>query len=179
LTPMFRRTLFWGLTLMLGAVLVVLVLKSRKEERKAPKLVEIVKESVPTATRVILPQDLDIIENGMEILGRSHAAVGRGSVATVRQRVVIRNQGQVAYKNLRLEFAYLNAQGRLLGKRTESILIAIPPGQIVTAEDILIADAPLESAHSQAKILYAALDAPDQPAAPDSKKERLGSTPAR
>ncbi len=139
---------------MLGVVFVSLILKARKEERLSMHIVEPVKESVPTATRVIAPEDLRILDSKMEILESESKA--KGSV-TARHSLVVQDIGSVGYTGLRLEFSYWGRSGKLLGKESYSSTTVIPSGESVALDGITLSDVPQGTTRSTARILSADL----------------------
>lgn len=141
---MFRKSLFLGLMLLLGAALVSLVVQGRRQEKKqaATRIVEVVKQFKPTPTRVIAPQDL-------EIVGPDNPA-----------RFAIRNHGTVTYRNSEVEFVYLGRDGRVLENRTVKIDKMIPPGQEVSVENAASDKIPEGSKRTLLKIRSAELVSP-------------------
>ena len=82
---MFRKSIFLGMMVLLGAVLVSLVLSGRKEEqRQAAAPTEIVKTAKATATRSMVPEDLDVGESRVELTAadrnQKHTAEPAGSL---------------------------------------------------------------------------------------------------
>jgi len=156
---MFRKTLFWGLTLMLVAVLVSLVIRSRREEKKqAPAVVEVVQESKPTATRVLSPLELVIVEAKMELAGVDGKPPTKDqSTATAHHQVVVRNDGPAGYSNVQLKLTYLGRGEKILESKTYVVAKPIPPGQTVSLGDISIEGVPAAATHCTARILYADL----------------------
>jgi len=141
---MFRKSLFLGLTVLLGAVLVSLVIQGRRQEQKqaATKVFEVVKQFKPTPTRVIAPQDLEIV--------RPEDSV----------QFTIRNHGTVAYSNPEVEFIYMGKDGRVLENQTVKIGKVIPPGQEVSIENAGSDKVPRETRRTLLKIRSAELISP-------------------
>ena len=112
---MFRRSLFIGLTVMLAAVLVSLVIKGRQQEKKAAaaaaasRVIEVVKQYKPTPTRIIAPQDL---------------------VVETSQPPVIRNTGKISYANLELEITF-SRRNTEVGSEKLRMEKTIQPGETV------------------------------------------------
>jgi hypothetical protein len=121
---MFRRSLFIGLTLMLAAVLVSLVIKGRQAEKRAAaaaaanRVVEVVKQYKPTPTRIIAPQDLEVTQPP--------------------QSPIVRNLGKVAYTNPELEITF-SRDGKELSTEKQKFEKTIQPGEAVPIE---LADLP-------------------------------------
>jgi hypothetical protein len=112
---MFRRSLFIGLTVMLAAVLVSLVIKGRQQEKKnaaaaaASRVIEVVKQYKPTPTRVIAPQDL---------------------VVEPSQPPVVRNNGKIPYTNPELEITFSKGNTEVSTEKRK-IDKTIQPGETV------------------------------------------------
>ena len=154
---MFRNVLFWGLTIMLVAVIAVLATRARREEKKqAVTVAEVVRESKPTATRSISPQDLIITEARME-LERSDAKplARRQTRAVAHHQLALRNSGSVEYSSVLIGFTYLDRGDKAIESKTYVVTKPIPPGQTVSLGEISIEDVPAAAARCTARILYA------------------------
>ncbi len=152
---MLRKTLFWGLTLMLVAIIVSLVFRSRREEKsKAAEAVEIVQQSRPTATRVLAPQDLIIVESKMELV-KATGEEQKGAAA--HHEVVVRNDGSVEYASLQLRFTYLGPGNKDLGSKTCVATKPVPPHQTESLGEITVEEVPAGAARCTVQILYADL----------------------
>ena len=148
---MFRKSIFWGLTLMLGTVLVWLIIQGRKEEtRLAAAPSEIVKTAKSSFTRVIAPSDLDAEESRLEITTKTPApgAVGQ---------VVIHNRGKVAYHGVMLKVSCLGSGGKLLDTRTQLVPETIAAGQTLTVGGIVLDTGPRGTVRCSVSILYSDL----------------------
>jgi len=125
---MIRRVLFLGLTAVLVAVLVSLALQSRKTE--APKrgpAPESVRIARATATRAVAPADLEVAEPRIELTAAAPrpdsgggSEAGRPVGLDARHRLTIRNRGAVGYRNVTLEFVYLDRAGTAVGTRVHT-----------------------------------------------------------
>jgi hypothetical protein len=160
---MFRKSIFLGMMVLLGAVLVSLVLSGRKEEqRQAAAPTEIVKTAKATATRSMVPEDLDVGESRVELTAadrnQKHTAEPQA-----RCRLVIRNHGRIAYHDLVLKLQCLGSSGKHLGQLTQLVPETIQPGQVLTIPEVLIDKLPAGTAKCTLSVLYA----------------NLGSAPAR
>ncbi len=152
---MLRKSLFWGLTLMLVAVLAWLVIRSRREEKlQAAKMVEIVKESKPSTTRVLSPQDLAVVEAGMTLASPEGGAEAK-TKATAHHQVAIRNTGSTEYVSVTLRFNYLGRGDRLLGSKTCIVDKPLPAGQTVSLGDISVEEAPAAAVDCKIQIIAA------------------------
>ncbi len=150
---MLRKTLFWGLTLVLMVVLVNLILRERKlEKERARQMVEIVQESKPSATRVLGAQDLEIVQSKMILESESGTKLQSRSA---RHEIVIRNNGTLPYGEIQLKFEYFDKGGKTLLTKTHSIARTLMPGATVELSEILIDDLPDSIANSRVAIAFA------------------------
>ena len=146
---MIRKSLFWGLTLILVVAIVNLALRGRRlEKARARQMVEVVQESKPTATRALSPQDLEIMQLKTSIDSQSH---------TARHEMEIRNIGMIPYSEIRVEFTYRNRQGRILGTKSYSVPQPVLPGTAATIANILIDQVPASAFDSTISITSAAM----------------------
>jgi len=143
---MIRKSLFWGLTLVLVVALVSLIYKGRQlEKQEAGKPVEIVQQSRPSLTRVLNPQDLVIVNSTMQ----------RESPGVVSHSVEIRNNGNVGYGRIQLRFNYQSRGGKILASRTQSILKPVAARSSVRVSDLTIEGVPASAVKSGVTILFA------------------------
>ncbi len=153
---MIRKSVFWGLTLVLIAVLVWLIIRARElESQQSLQPVEVVQESKPTATRVLAPQDLEIVQSQMELAVESSGELTR---AAALHNLLIRNNGATPYSYLQLKFTYSNRSGKVLATRSHGIGETIQPGALLDIQKITIDDVPSEAAQCAATIIYADID---------------------
>ena len=145
---MIRKYLFLGLTLVLIVALVNLIIRGRRlEKQQAGKSVETIKESKPTPTRVLRPDDLEIIGSSMQ----------RGAAGPALHTVEIRNNGHYSYSRIQLRIAYMDRGGKLLETKHYSIVRDISPGW-TRVTDIRVEAVPDLAARAQVTIDYADLD---------------------
>ncbi len=150
---MIRKSLFWGLTLVLIAALISLVVRGRRlEKQQAQQVVEVVRESKPTPTRVFAPADLQIARASMQLENEQGS---ENSARVARHKIEIRNTGSFPYSDIQLKFTYKNRAGKELATRTETANQKILPGTTVALDDILITDIPALAADSTASIVSA------------------------
>jgi hypothetical protein len=143
---MIRKSLFWGLTLVLVVALVTLIVRGRKlEKQKAAQPVAVTQESKPTPTRVLSPQDIQIVDSTMQ----------PNSKNTVVQGFGIRNNGSVPYSRIQLEFVYLNRGGKVAAKRTRLVEQTVMPGADIKVADVTNAGIPASAVESRILILSA------------------------
>jgi hypothetical protein len=153
---MLRRTLFGGLTIMLAAVLVWLIIQGRREEAKiAATPGEVYQTSQSSATRVIAPKDLEVVSLRSDGSSPS-SGQSLGSVE-------IRNRGALAYHNVMLQFSYRGPREKLLEIQTQLAPGTIEPGRTFNAGRISVENAPAGSIRCDVSILYSELGpAPNQ-----------------
>jgi hypothetical protein len=165
---MFRKSLFLGLTMMLAAALVYLVIQGRRQEKQrqtTSRPVEIVRESPPSLTRVIAPDDIGIIESKME-LGSPGAQAGPAGSAgvTATHHFVIRNNGRTAYHSFVLKLSYIGHQEKVLETRMVPVAEMLQPGQVRSIAEIKVENVPAGATRCIAKIASADLEpAPAKP----------------
>jgi hypothetical protein len=151
---MIRKSLFWGLTLVLVVALINLIIRSRRlEKQQAQQRVEVVRESKATPTRVFSPQDLQIIKAGMQLEKRS----GKEKTTAARHELEIRNSGNVVYSDIQLEFDYVSSKGKVLATRMQLIPQEILPGATLNIPDVQVTDVPASAADSKVVIISADL----------------------
>jgi len=158
---MVRKSLFWGLTLVLVVALINLIIRGRRLEKlQASQLVEVVKEAKPTPTRVLAPKDLEIVQSALRLEG-----VGGGKIEsqTARHEIEIHNKGTVPYATIQLDLNYLDHSGKVLATLTQAVKQVILPGATLKIADIRIDGAPLSAVNSRVTIAYA--DIGDRPSA--------------
>jgi hypothetical protein len=150
---MIRKWLFGGLALVLVAVLISLIVQGhRLEKRKAGQPVEIIQESVPTATRVLAPKDIQILHSNM----RLEEGFDESTPFTIaRHEIELRNSGAVAYEKMELNFDYMDRGDNMLADRTHSVSQTILPNSTLKLVDIRIDDVPVQTADFRVAVVYA------------------------
>jgi len=152
---MIRKSLFWGLTLVLFAALIVLVVRGRRlEKQEARKVVEVVQESEPSPIRVLAPRDLEISQSKMLL---QNVSDGSSKSQTARHQLELRNKGAAAYGSIQLSFEYLDRGGKQLAVRNSFVEEAPSPGTALRLADIRIEGLPLAAADCRTTIVYAEL----------------------
>jgi hypothetical protein len=144
---MIRKSLFWGLTVVLVAALVSLIVRGRRlEKQEAAQAVEVVRQSKPSPTRVLAPQDLAIEGSAMQ----------RSANLTALHEVEIHNNGSVPYTGIQLEFIYLDRAGKIVSTEKHTLgRTVIMPGQSFVAEDIRIEGVPASVEKFRTSVLSA------------------------
>ncbi len=158
---MFRKSLFVGLTFMLAVVLVYLVIQGRRQEKHqaTAQPVEVIRNSPPSLTRVLMPGDLDIIESKME-LQPSVSQTGQQATPgpTATHRIVIRDNGPAAYHRFGLRISYLGRSNKVLETRTVAVAELLQPGQARSVSEIKVENIPAGTLKCEVKIAYADLE---------------------
>jgi hypothetical protein len=150
---MIRKSLFWGLTLVLVVALISLIIRGRRlEKEQAQQMVEVARESKPTPTRVFAPQDLQIVQSRMQL----ETEPGHKD-RIARHEIEIRNSGNIPYSDIQLMFDYASRAGKQLATRTRSIPQKILPGDTINITDIAVTDIPASTADSKVSIVSADL----------------------
>jgi len=147
---MIRKSVFWGLTLVLVVALVSLIVRGRKFEKQqqAARSAEFVQPSKPTATRVLTPTDLEIVNSTMP-LPPGHAAM---------PEIEIRNNGTVSYSRIELKFVYFDGAGKTVSTKTHSLDETIGPGKSVKVTVLSVEGIPASATRFQSSVLFADIE---------------------
>ena len=149
---MVRKWLFGGLTLVLVAVLVVLIIQGRRLERqKTSQPAEIIQNSIPTATRAFSPKDIRILQSNMKLEENTEES---SKFEIARHEIELHNFGSVPYIKIELHFDYVDRGGKVLASRTYSIDQTIFPDSTLKLA-VRIDDVPSQTADFRAAVLYA------------------------
>ena len=149
---MARKYLFWGLTLVLVAVLVFLIVQGRRlEKQNAGRQGEIIQNSVPTATRAFSPKDIQILQSDMKL---EENADESGKFKIAEHGIELHNSGSVSYGKIELRFDYLDRSRKVLAGRRYSVIQTISPGSTLELA-VRIDDVPLQTADFRVAVLYA------------------------
>jgi hypothetical protein len=147
---MIRKSLFWGLTVVLLAALVNLIIRGhRLEKHEAARLVEVVRESTPSPTRVLAPRDLEIVRSEMRLESQSR---------TDHHGIEIRNNGKVPYRGIQVSLEYLDSGGKVLVTKMRYITQVLAPGAELKLDDVRIDGLPVSTVSYRAAISYADIE---------------------
>jgi hypothetical protein len=141
---MLRRSLLWGLTVVLIAALASLIMRGRRLEKEAQKPVDIVRKLKPSATSVLAPEELEILGSSMKLKGN-----------TAHNQIEIRNSGKLPYKEIQLRIDYFDNSGKMIAVRNHSIAGTVMPGSTLKATDIPIENIPGSATRFRISILRA------------------------
>jgi hypothetical protein len=150
---MIRRSIFLGLTLVLVVALIALIVrgyKMEKEQAGQPK--EKIEEAKSTATRVLAPQDLEIL-GAKTTVAKNTDSKERSRIA--RHEIEIRNNGKLSYQGLQLRFTYLDRKGKETTTKIYSVTQTVASGTTLKLIDISITDIPMSTVESKAAIISA------------------------
>jgi len=158
---MFRRWLFLGLTLALVAVIVSLVIQSRKQEARQPAAPprEVVLSSPLSATRVLHPGDLEVVECRIDRNGPVRKGDFESSEKAQAKLVLrIKNNGQYAYRNLMFRLSFFGRGNNILETKTLQDSQTVAPGKEISLQGSQPESVPTSATKCQATILYADLE---------------------
>jgi hypothetical protein len=159
---MIRKYLIWGLTFVLIAAVIFLGIRGRRlEKQQATQVVEVVKESEPTATRSWAPRDVEIVIAKMMLDETS----GKKQNLAARHHIELRNNGQIPYIRIQLNMEYLDGRGKVLEARPYRVDQTIPQGSAIKLDDIKIDKLPTSTADCRVAVIYA--DVKPAPASPN------------
>jgi len=154
---MIRRSVFWGLTVVLVAVLVSLIVQSRRlETQSAPTVTEVVKTAQSSPIRVIAPQDLMVVGSDIRLVNpstESAPAADAGSAAELE--VSVDNRGSEPYTGVLLRFTYLGSANNALRSQDYLVEKQLPPGQITSTGTIKMDDVPKNTVKCEVTIVSA------------------------
>jgi len=174
---MIRRQILFGVTLVLLAVVIFLLLRGRREEkaREARNLqVEQVRDEAPSPTRVLAPRDLELVETNVSFApaapapprpagdgptgeGQDGEGGGKETGVTAHHSLTVRNTGSVAYGGLRLRLEYTGKSGKVLAERIQAVDGALPPKGTLRLEDVAVEDVPPGAAGCRTTVVSADL----------------------
>ena len=160
-----RRLIFLPLTAVLALALGWMIVRApEKTPSTAPPSVEDVRKSKPTLTRVLRPKDLQIVDATMELSQSS----SDGNV-DASHFVAVRNDGEPAYRNITLAFAYLTKEGKALETRTHLISDPLLPGKTVSVQQVVMKAVPRGTSTCTPTVLHADIEPAGAPAAAPTK----------
>jgi hypothetical protein len=150
---MIRKSIFLGLTLVLIAGLIALIVRGYKmEKEQVSQPSEKVEEAKPTATRVLAPQDLEILSSKTTV---EKNADPKEPSCISHHEIEIRNSGKVSYRDVQFRFAYLDRKGKESANKIHAASQTISPGATLTLNDIAISGLPISTVDSKAAIISA------------------------
>ena len=134
---MFRRQLFYGITLILLVVIIFLLLRGRsaEKERAAQNInIEQIALEQPSPVRAVLPRDLEIVDSQVSWTRNSNEK----NASEAHHDITIHNISKGSYVSLWLRMDYIDEAGRLVENRTHEVNKALPSGATLRLSDITI-----------------------------------------
>lgn len=155
---MFRRQIFYGITLILLVVIIFLLMRGRsaEKERRASQnfKIEKIASGPPSPVRAILPRDLEIV--GAEVSWTRNPGEKDASVA--RHDISVRNTGEGSFAGLWLRMEYIDGKGRTVETRTHEIKETVPSGETLRVSGITIDGLPDAALDCRTAILSADIE---------------------
>jgi hypothetical protein len=160
---MIRKSVFWGLTVVLVAVIVSLIIQSRRQETQStPKVTEIVKTAQPSPIRIVAPRDLKVVRSEMKLVKQSAEGAPIADTQTAAElEVSIENMGSAPYVGVQLRFSYLGSANNTLGSQDYLVEKLLPPGQTTPTGIIKLDDAPKHAEKCDVTIVSADFEPQD------------------
>ena len=167
---MIRRSLFFGLTLILIGAIVFLAFKSRREaaEPQLSQVTEVTQEAKPSLTRVLNPSDLKMVESGQQAAGGVNEPKGTIPPGCA---VSFRNEGSVPYCSLQIKLTYLSKNEKSLETRNITVKGVIPAGGMLDSGGIFAENAPAGTARCEVALLSADIGTEEPAESPAENKE--------
>jgi hypothetical protein len=167
---MIRRSLFFGLTLILFGTVVYLGFKSRREaaEPQLPQFTEVTQEAKPSLTRVLDPSDLKMIDSGQPEAGGIHEPKGAILPGCA---VSFRNEGSVSFCSLQLKLTYWGQNEKSLETRNITVKGVIRPGGMLDSGGIFAENVPAGTARCEVAVLSADIGTEEPVEAPAEDKQ--------
>ncbi|MEJ2108793.1 MAG: hypothetical protein P8Z37_02555 [Acidobacteriota bacterium] len=153
-----RKSLFYGLTLVLVSVFIYLAVQgNRLEKERTAKGTDVVETFEPTPVRALAPMDLEITAASIS----PDAKTMKPDTSVVRHKIDIRNSGDVVYSELQLELDYLDAAGVQIGSLLQQVKKEVPPGNTRLSIDIPRDKIPADTLGIHPKVVYADIESAD------------------
>lgn len=150
-----RKYLFYGLTLMLVAIVVFLAIQGRRmEEERMNADTEIVQKFDSTPIRALFPPDIEILEASMTLEPGDETE----QYYIAHHRIEIRNTGNVSYSEIQLKLDYLGAGGEVLASIPYNFKKLIHPGKTFLLADVITENIPVEVTDSIPFVVFADME---------------------
>ena len=154
---MFKRQLFYGITLILLVVIIFLIMRGRNAEKEREAQIiqfEEVTSEIPSPVRAILPRELEIVEAGVSWTRDPD----KKDASVAHHDITIRNTSEGSYVSLWLRMEYLDEKGKTIDTRTHEVSGSLPSGGTLRASDITIDGLPDATSDFRAVIISADLE---------------------
>jgi hypothetical protein len=153
---MVRRSLFFGLTLLLVAAIAFLAMRGRRQEKEQDtEIVEKVEKAQLSPTRVFFPQDILIALLKTDWQKKENQT---GPSYTAIHAIEVCNRGNLPLKEIQLRFVYRWGSTKQ-ETRAHSVVKSIPAGATVTILDVSVDGLPQIAANARASVVYADIGA--------------------
>jgi hypothetical protein len=153
---MIRKSVFWGLTILLVVALVNLFLRERRIGKPlSGKPVEIIQESPSTPIRVLKPKDLKVAFSKMHLEKRIE---GDTQSVCARHEIKIFNKSNISYLKVLLSIDYTDRTGKVLTTRSYVASGPLLPGGELHLVDVRIEDLPVQTVNCRIAIIYAEME---------------------
>jgi len=120
-----------------------------------------VKQSKPTPTRLLQPTDLEIATSNLELTmprGLGAQKPGAGKRVAGKHNLLIRNSGEVSYRNVMLAISYVDAAGKTLETRNLIVPDSMMPGKSTSVSGLAMESVPCRTVSCVVTILYADIE---------------------
>ena len=154
---MYRRQIFYAITLILLAIIIFLLLRGRsaEKERAAQNTrLEQIASIPPSPVRAILPRDLEIVSAEVSW---SRNPDEKNAVAA-HHDITIRNNGGGSYDKVWLRLEYVDGEGKSVDIRTHEVNGSLLPGRTTRVPEIMLDGLPDGAADFRVSILSADLE---------------------
>lgn len=141
---MIRKTVFFGLTLILVIAFVALVIRGRKLERQQAERPPTFLSESSSPVRAFAPSDLDIVGLQMKL----------EQDGTARHEFELSNEGKVTYQSVQLEFVYRDAVGSQVAAKRYSVSRVLEPGRSAEIDDAVVGGVPLHAASVHGRVVF-------------------------
>jgi|WetSurMetagenome_2_1015567.scaffolds.fasta_scaffold35103_2 hypothetical protein len=150
---MLRKCLFLGLTLVLVVALIYLFIYGKQlEKQPAGTSEEITQESEATPTRVLSPQDLEVVQPKLRL---EKVSSGKDQSQTAWHAMEILNKGKVVYGGILLTIDYMDSSGKVLATKAHAVEKSIAPATALNLAEIKAMGLPVPVASCRIEITYA------------------------
>lgn len=154
---MIRKSVFWGLTVVLVAVLVSLIVRSRSiEKQSTPKVTEVVKTAQSSPIRILAPQDLKVVKSDLKFVELAPQSAPNANAPSMPElEVSLENRGPAPYVGVQMHITFLGTRQNILGSRNYLAEQVLPPGQTTSIGNIKLDDVPKKAAKCEVTIISA------------------------
>ena len=138
---MFRRQLFYGITIILLVVIIFLLLRGRGAEKdretQIAKRQAIAVES-SLSLRAIVPRDLEVVTSEASWTRHPGEFDEEDVSVSAQHDITIHNNGEAHYVGMWLRLEYVDEDDRPVTSRTHEVDNALPPGETLNVRSFTI-----------------------------------------